>query len=329
VSAFFGASLGTTGYLVENRAGEVNVGGFARDFDRFEYWGINDLEINFAEESLTWDYLGETLHFDSTTMEFSKAPFSVYRILFPSLERQRLFAGYWDTDGSGTWSLHADRWEGTNYHAPSYEPLYCWVGYDAAGNEISYDPANEAQYIADNSLLTSANATWGGGTGEFHYPYVTATLFTMYLDAATPPWGNKVIFKLNKPNNTNDIFTFTAPAAKEMSTASMKDDIDKINVVPNPYYGFHSGELDPFDRWVQFTYLPEECTIRIFDLAGNLVRRLEKNDPSTPYLQWDLKNHNELPVASGIYVYQVEVAGVGEKVGKIAIFTPAERLDTY
>jgi hypothetical protein len=34
-------------------------------------------------------------------------------------------------------------------------------------------------------------------------------------------------------------------------------------------------------------------------------------------------------VASGIYVYHVDVPGMGEKIGKMAIFSPNERLDTW
>jgi len=130
-------------------------------------------------------------------------------------------------------------------------------------------------------------------------------------------------------NSTYDQFTFTAPEASQPTKAYLKEDLAKINVVPNPYYGYHSGEMNIFERWVQFTNLPEKATIRIFDLAGNQIRKLEKNDPSTTFLQWDLKNEYELPVASSIYVYLVDVPGVGEKVGKLAIFAPNERLDTY
>jgi hypothetical protein len=34
-------------------------------------------------------------------------------------------------------------------------------------------------------------------------------------------------------------------------------------------------------------------------------------------------------VASGVYVYHVETPNLGEKTGKLAVFTPNERLDTY
>ena len=130
-------------------------------------------------------------------------------------------------------------------------------------------------------------------------------------------------------NTANDVFSFTAPDAAAVAKTYLKEDLKKINVFPNPYYGYHSGEMNIFERYVRFTYLPEKCTIKIFDLAGNLIRKLDKNDATTPFMDWDLKNHYELPVASGVYVYHVDVPSVGEKVGKIAVFTPNERLDTY
>ena len=143
--------------------------------------------------------------------------------------------------------------------------------------------------------------------------------------------GNKIALNYdNKINPGNDEFSFsTADYFTEISAETKKEDLSRVQVVPNPYYGYHSGEMDPYNRWVQFTFLPEKCTIRIFDLAGNLIRKLEKDDATTSLMQWDLENAYELPVASGVYVYHVEAPGIGEKIGKMAIFTPNERLDTY
>jgi len=179
------------------------------------------------------------------------------------------------------------------------------------------------------------------------YPAINRFTISMYFDvdgyaAASdldadgvfygPPHAGEII-RVNtyKPNSTNDVFSFTTPDAKTVTKADLKEDLKKINVVPNPYYGYHKNESDIFNRWIQFTYLPADMgvKIRIFDLAGNLIRTLDKPVDATTLLQWDLKNEYELPIASGIYIYHVDVSGVGEKVGKMAIFAPNERLDTY
>ena len=95
---------------------------------------------------------------DSTDLIYT--PFAVYRVKQTG-EVMRLFGGFWDTNGDGAWSVNVETdeagelvydWTGPTYGAESYEPIYCWQGYDAAGNEIEYDPANEAQYAAENAL---------------------------------------------------------------------------------------------------------------------------------------------------------------------------------
>jgi hypothetical protein len=143
-----------------------------------------------------------------------------------------------------------------------------------------------------------------------------------------PEVGTVIRILSSKPNMSKDVYSFKA-TANTNTLADQKVDLERINVVPNPYYGYHSGEMNAFDRWVQFTFLPEKCTIRVFDLAGNLVRKMQKDDARTPFLRWDMKNEYGLPVASGIYVYHVEVPKLGEKIGKLAVFAPNERLDTY
>ena len=85
-----------------------------------------------------------------------------------------------------------------------------------------------------------------------------------------------------------------------------------INVVPNPYYAYSEYETDQLDNRVKITNLPEEATISIYNVSGTLMRRFEKADPKTS-LDWDLKNHVDIPVASGVYLIHVEVPNVGER----------------
>ena len=320
-------SLGTTGYFVSNRAGVANGGD--RNYDRFGYWGTDDVIIDFTQESLTWDYINEDVHIDQSTGQPYKAPFAVYRRKFPSGEMVRLFAGFWDTDSNGVWDVDDDRWPEPNYGVPCYEPLYCWQGYDANGNEINYDPANDAQYAADNSLLTSANTTFGSATGPIDYPYLTATLFAMYRDGATPPFGHKVIFITNKPNSNLDEFTLASIAPTD-KIADAKADVNKINVFPNPYYGYQYREISRQDHYVTFSHLPTKATIRIFDLAGVLVRTLDHNSSSSQYEQWDLRNDSNYPVASGIYVAYIDLPDQGtSKILKIAVIQEQQVLPVY
>ena len=320
-------SLGTTGYIIESRAGNFNDGD--RTFDRFRYWGADDIIFDFTQESLTWDYISEEVHIDQATGQPYMAPFAVYRRVYPSGEMIRLFAGFWDTDSSGVWNVDGDNWSGPVFGAPSYEPVYCWQGYDADGNEISYDPANDAQYVTDNSLLTSANTTFGDATGEFDYPFITATLFTMYSDGATLPIGNKVIFLTTKPNSDADVFSYSTPE-NSSDTELAKADVERINVFPNPYYGTHSRETSRTNHYVTFNHLPNDAVIRIFDLSGVLVKTINHAETGGQFDTWNLQNESGYPVASGIYIVYVDMPELGKtKILKLAVVQEQQILQIY
>jgi hypothetical protein len=74
--------------------------------------------------------------------------------------------------------------------------------------------------------------------------------------------------------------------------------------------------------------MPNQATIRIFNLAGQLVRTLNKNDQST-FFKWDLLNLVNYPVASGMYIAYIDVPNVGSKVVKMAVIQEQELLDLY
>lgn len=96
-------------------------------------------------------------------------------------------------------------------------------------------------------------------------------------------------------------------------------DINSINVFPNPYYGANRMETNKYEKIVTFTHLPQRATIRIFNLAGQLVRKLEKDSPDE-FLRWDLLNESRYEVASGIYIVYIELPDIGKtKILKLAI----------
>lgn len=121
----------------------------------------------------------------------------------------------------------------------------------------------------------------------------------------------------------------TADIMAETGNDSVAVDVlEKINIVPNPYYAFSEYESNQLDNRVRLTNLPEACTIRIFALNGTLIRTFDKDD-NTAFLDWDLKNQANIPVASGMYIIHVEVEGVGEKVLKwFGVMRPVD-LDTF
>lgn len=315
-------SLGTTGYILSHRdhAGL----GAGRTHDRFDYWGMDDVIIDFSETSLCFSYSGATTITETVSGDPSRAPFSIYRKKFPSGEMMRLFTGWWDTDEDGVWGATDPYW--TDYGLPSYEAMYAWQGYDAAGNEIPYDPANDAAHIAEGGLPNDTGQAFGSNPGFYNYPFMTATMMVLYLDGSTPPWGNRIWIKTFKANTPADKFVVSTAG---YGGAAKAYDPDGIKVWPNPYFGFNPEERDPIEQIVQFTHLPESgsCTIRIFNIAGVPVRTLNHTD-GTQFETWDLKNNFRIPVASGMYIAVVET-DKGDKVLKLAIIQPEQRLDVY
>ncbi len=155
-------------------------------------------------------------------------------------------------------------------------------------------------------------AIWPSARGS--HPYLEAD-FEMQVIAS------KVI-------TLEDKYTIQFPKT-EQSTALAKQDVEKINVFPNPYYAYNPSEKNRFDRFVTFNHMPRKATVRIFNLGGVQVRKMEKNSDSQ-FFQWDLKNEHNLPVASGLYVAYIDMPDLGKtKTLKVMIIQGQQILESY
>jgi len=104
--------------------------------------------------------------------------------------------------------------------------------------------------------------------------------------------------------------------------------IDELNVkvVPNPYIIANAWQTQFVQRRLKFINLPNRCTIRIFNLNGELVRTLLHTDTSEDGVTnnlggdewWDVLSDNRQLVASGVYIFHVS-SDVGEQVGKFVV----------
>jgi hypothetical protein len=140
-----------------------------------------------------------------------------------------------------------------------------------------------------------------------------------------PQPGDTAMIIVEKPFLPEDIYQFTT-VSPYIDTQQAKEDLEKIKVVPNPYYAttafegqntFTSGRGP---REIQFRNLPQECTIRIFTISGELVKTIHHSEPiNFGTGKWDLLTKDNLTAAYGIYVYHIDASGIGEKIGKLAI----------
>ncbi len=99
-------------------------------------------------------------------------------------------------------------------------------------------------------------------------------------------------------------------------TGNEKDLLKNIQPVPNPYYAFSGYERERLDNRVKIINLPGKAEIKIYTIDGTLVRTLNKNDNFTTFVDWDLKNNKNIPIASGMYLIHVKIEDVGETVLK-------------
>jgi hypothetical protein len=134
----------------------------------------------------------------------------------------------------------------------------------------------------------------------------------------------------NAENNWDPLYTFsTADVATRVNEVTVLEEmLEEISVVPNPYYAYSQYETNKLDNRVKIVNLPEVCTVRIYNLSGTLVRTYEKADPLT-YVDWDLKNNANVPIAGGVYIIHIDVPGVGQAIRKwFGVMRPVD-LDNF
>lgn len=206
------------------------------------------------------------------------------------------------------------KWYPTTYNGGGFELLYVFSSdYDTSiANYKSRNlRINQAQFdimYVWNPRRINKGGDFKAGDEFVIYPYTVTR-----PDAVT---GVPLFYE----------FETSAPTIGSNEVAVSQNDLDKIRVVPNPFYGFNELQTSNTNRFITFRRLPKKCSIKIFSLSGTLIRNIEK-DSDESSLNWDLKNFNDIPVASGMFIALIEAPGIGNKTIKLAIFTAEERVD--
>ena len=175
-----------------------------------------------------------------------------------------------------------------------------------------WNPGERIIILQDSAI---SEASWeltfyepSAGTGNV--PPVEGDIFSIYT---------------NRPF-ADDIFSFSTTASTESNQVE-KENMDNIYVVPNPYVvssNIESLDLqNPRDRGprrVYFANLPAMCTIKIYTMAGDLVRTLKHEGSIENGIEtWDLTTSDNFPVSFGIYIFHVESENGNESVGRFAL----------
>ena len=160
-----------------------------------------------------------------------------------------------------------------------------------------------------------------GGVGARRYRYRVSFDTT----ASVPPSAGDVLRLTNrKPFGDGAFFEFTLRAAGTDADAA-REGLARISVVPNPYviaaeWERRTQTAGRGERKIEFTNLPQSCTIRIFNLRGELLKTIEHTGRAGDgSASWDLRTEENLEVAYGIYFFHVEAPGLGEHTGRFAV----------
>src|SRR5690625_1958004 len=273
------------------------------------------VEENSGEIVLRWGRISEN---DSLNTLLGRQPFEGYEI-------------YRSTDGGLTWGNRAIT--------------------DASGNVIDYVPV--AQYELENAIVGPSQAMptfkRGSDTGfdAIYYPAdeivdvdvprldgtVQDTLTYRFVDTdvvngfsyryavvAYGP-GEEDLDGMRPLQNSRTSGRNVLTAIPHASAATVPEDLSRIRVVPNPYVVNNPQETAVRERMVKFTNMPSQATVRIFNVAGELVTTLNHDPSSSPIaseLRWNLRSRDNTEVAPGLYMYHLQ-SDLGVATGKMVI----------
>jgi len=137
-------------------------------------------------------------------------------------------------------------------------------------------------------------------------------------------------YEVDASNDGNPVYQFNSDDIATITNdqTAAENALSIVRVVPNPYYAYSAYETNQLDNRVKITNLPPRCIVSVYTSNGTLVRRFNKDNPST-FIEWDLKNTNAIPIASGMYVIHVKAEGIGETFVKwFGAMRPVD-LDTF
>ena len=167
--------------------------------------------------------------------------------------------------------------------------------------DISYDepfPDQTRSWIQNNVL--DVTIRFVGDTEECAANPECAFEYTGWL-------GDEWLLSTTRSFNDNDRFSFSISGLQESETL----ELERVKVVPNPFIVNAAWDSQEGQHRVQFTHLPEKCSIKIYTVAGDLVRHLNHEEGS--YEWWNLRSSSDMEVAYGVYLYHIEAELKGNK----------------
>lgn len=206
------------------------------------------------------------------------------------------------------------------------------VNFEVRNNSENYRPKIFFDDLDGNGIITPLDQLMlfdKDDNGNFFMTwkiiFKSSTVYpdsTFQLDA-----GDELQIRTKKSFRKGDVFYFK-PQVPEISEEKLEQDLDEVNVYPNPYVAANILEppLPPGktsgrgERRIYFSNVPYGSKIHIFTTRGSRIRTIQNNESiEKGFLSWNLKTKENLDVAPGVYFYVIETPQSGMKRGKLAI----------
>ncbi len=247
-----------------------------------------------------------------------RVPFSVWDIgRNPADQPVQVIAAFKDSNNSlGRWNVTQTgvTYGGTLYKV--FEPIYITsITYPSTNDSAGVVAQQTPVFVAVQNQTNPNSAVWAALIGDKDN------------DGLPPPAGTKIRFSKWHRIEQGDVKGVAPPKPVTGNIDLARKDVSRINVFPNPVYGRSLTPTGTTRKSVTFSHLPDKAIIRIFNLAGVLVRVIVKDDAqgSSQFLKWDLQNQSGLPIASGIYIAYIEMPELNStKVLKIVVIQEEE-----
>jgi hypothetical protein len=201
-------------------------------------------------------------------------------------------------------------------------------------------------YLKNSDLLSPGTLYYVASTPVTHNG-ITYNSTGESFTAVTPVFtGDGTVTVTEPENNFAPLYRFgTSELAVEKDNNSIaKDALKLVNVVPNPYYAYSGYEASQLDTKIKIVNLPPSCTVTILTQNGTIVKKIRRavssdNTDGTVFssksvngetsVEWDLKNTSGIPIASGIYLINIDAGALGQRTLKwFAMLRPID-LDTF
>ena len=192
----------------------------------------------------------------------------------------------------------------------------------------------EIHKVYPDAICDSTDVDEEGRMRFYEYEFVVEDLMPTvpyYISVTAFDFGHPA--KSLEPLESSRYENLTEVFAVNQGEGVLQDNKLNVYCYPNPYLidedyaeqGFENRFTDlPVERArsIYFANLPNKCTISIFSLDGDLVKRIEHNEPegsgTAAVERFNLISRNYMSVTTGMYYWVVE-STLGNQVGKLVI----------